>query len=170
MTNERLTMMWHPTQDKKIRNRSPICVKLWIESGVCLIDGTFLLPKMAWSKFEEHGVSGRRLEQTEPHKLDLLDICRIHPADTIDRTRHPFAVARKSFIIETQSESIMFEAQSIEECERIVYGLKLVIARLASLLMLRDVRAAEEFFGAAVSQVPGEAPEWSQTTQAQSDT
>jgi hypothetical protein len=29
---------------------------------------------------------------------------------------------------------------------------------LASLLMLRDIRAAEEFFGATVNNVPGEAP------------
>lgn len=54
----------------------------------------------------------------------------------------------------------MFEAQNSEERDRIVYGLKLVVARLASLLMLRDIRAADEFFGAANSSVPGEAPQW----------
>jgi hypothetical protein len=52
----------------------------------------------------------------------------------------------------------LFAAQSAGERDRIVYGLKLVIARLASLLMLRDIRAAEEFFGATVNNVPGEAP------------
>lgn len=160
MTNERLTLMLHPNQGKNEPNRSPICVKLWIESGVCLIDGTFILPKLSWVKYETAATAGRHVVQTEPQKLDLLDVCRIHTAETIDRYRNPFAVARKSFLIETQTQSFMFEAQTTEECERIVFALKLVIARLASLLMLRDVRAAEEFFGAFVATVPGEAPEW----------
>jgi len=49
----------------------------------------------------------------------------------------------------------LFETQSTEERNRIVYGYKLVIARLASLLMLRDPRAVEEFFGSASAMVPG---------------
>jgi hypothetical protein len=160
MTNERLTLIGHPTQRKGEPNRSPVCVKMWIESGVCLIDGTFILPKLSWAKYEGQSASSRRIKQTEPQKLELLDVCRIHTADIIDRRRHPFAVARRSFLIETQSEAFMFEAQTTEECDRIVFGLKLLIARLASLLMLRDGRAAEEFFGAVAANVPGEAPEW----------
>lgn len=159
--------MWHPTQEKKDSNKSPVCIKLWIESGVSLVDGTFLLPKLSWTKAvdldrNETSPSRRRLLPTEPMKLDLLDICRIRASETIDRRRHPFATARKSFSVETQSDIYLFEAQSQGECERIVYGLKLVVARLASLLMLRDIRAAEEFFGAVTTQVPGEAPDWAQ--------
>jgi hypothetical protein len=157
MTNERLTLMWHPTQNKDEPNRSPVCVKLWIEAGVYLIDGSFLLPKLTWVKAMDTG-SKQHLTKTEPKALDLLDICRIRAPSQIDRLCHPFADARKSFALETQTDWYMFEAQSHEERERIVYGLKLVIARLASLLMLRDIRAAEEFFGATANSVPGEAP------------
>ncbi|GKY97621.1 hypothetical protein MPSEU_000720500 [Mayamaea pseudoterrestris] len=163
MTNERLTLIGHPTQRSNEPSRSPACVKMWIESGVCLIDGTFILPKLSWMKYESQSATKRRTEQTDPQKLDLLDICRIHTADTIDRQRHPFAVARRSFLIETQSDTLVFEAQTPDECERIVFGMKLVIARLASLLMLRDGRAAEEFFGAISANVPGEAPEWTKS-------
>jgi hypothetical protein len=168
MINERLTLMWHPTQDKKDANRSPICVKMWIESGVSLVDGTFLLPKLSWTKsndadFDSSNASRRKILQTEPFKTDLLDICRIRTTEKIQRREHPFASPRKSFIVETQSDTFLFEAQSEQECERVVYGLKLSVARLASLLMLRDVRAAEEFFGQVNAQVPGEAPEWAKS-------
>lgn len=63
-------------------------------------------------------------------------------------------------MIETQKEVLLFESETTEERDRIVYGLKLVVARLASLLMLRDIRAADEFFGAVSNGVPGEAPVW----------
>jgi len=169
MTNERMTLIWHPTQRDKTANRSPLCVKVWIELGVCLLDGTFVLPKLSWTKVRdkngrEYAGPGRMIASKveEPHKVDLLDICRIHATQNIDRKRHPFADARKSFFVETQADAFLFEALTTAERDRIVYGLKLSIARLASLLMLRDVRAAEEFFGAVVPPVPGEAPDWTQ--------
>ena len=154
MTNDRMTLMWHPTQNTK-KLLPPICVKVWIESGVHLIDGSFLLPKLTWAR-----ASASRPTAESLHKLDLLDICRVRETDKVDRKLHPFADGRRGFTVETQSEVYMFQAQTVEERDRIVYGLKLVIARLASLLMLRDARAAEEFFGAISNGVPGEAPSW----------
>ena len=164
MNNERLTLMWNPTQSKTRQNLAPVCVKVWIESGVYLIDGTFLLPKLSWSKLYKGDKSSGNYPNerpTEPHSIDLLDICGIRATDKIDRRLHPFPDPRKSFVVETQTDIFLFESQSSEERDRIVYGLKLVIARLASLLMLRDVRAAEEFFGAMSNTVPGQAPRWS---------
>ena len=156
MNNERLTLMWHPTQTTNEPHRSPVCVKVWIEAGVYLSDGTFLLPKLTWSKASlDDPYKHQALE-----KLDLLDICRIRPIKIVNRSLHPFALTQKSFYIETPTDIFVFQAQSVEERDRIVYGLKLVIARLASLLMLRDIRAAEEFFGAIANMVPGEASAW----------
>lgn len=154
MNNERLALMWHPTQTEKDPNRAPVCVKVWIEAGVYLNDGTFLLPKLTWGN---HGATKEPMQ-----KVELLDICRICSLKSVDRKQHPFALANESFYIETQQEIIVFQAQSCEERDRIVYGLKLVVARLASFLMLRDVRAAEEFFGGHNDTVPGEAPIWAQ--------
>jgi hypothetical protein len=155
MMNERFTLMWHPTQNEEDSNLRPICAKVWIESGVYLSDGTFLLPKLTWSKASQEDDSQQTLE-----KLDLLDVCRICTTKKVNRHQHPFAVTQKSFFIETQRDLFVFQAQSTEERDRVVYGLKLVVARLASLLMLRDIRAAEEFFGAIANMVPGEAPAW----------
>jgi hypothetical protein len=166
MSNERLILMWHPTQTKSVPNRTPVCVKVWIESGVYLVDGTFLLPKLTWIKASEDKEceTERKYQQQKKalQKFDLLEVCRICPTGAIDRKCHPFASASKSFYIETGTDTFLMEAQSSEERDRIVYGLKLVIARLASLLMLRDMRAADEFFGAMISTVPGEAPTWAQ--------
>ena len=94
------------------------------------------------------------------NKVDLLDICRIRACDQVDRSVHPFANSRLSWYIETQKQVFLFESETTEERDRVVYGLKLVVARLASLLMLRDIRAADEFFGAVSNGVPGEAPVW----------
>jgi hypothetical protein len=196
MNNERLTLMWHPSQTSNNIRRSPQCVKVWIESGVYLNDGTFLLPKLTWSKVSSTAPSSgantiinnnrtagqpqHRYQQyihsgTTLEKLDLLDICRIYPLTTVNRIIHPFVLIQKSFCIETQSDKYIFQTQTIDERDRIVYGLKLVVARLASLLMLRDIRAAEEFFGTIITNhpqqhqhqhtgssntVPGNAPEW----------
>ena len=157
MRNETLTLMWHPTQSEEYPNRSPVCVNLWIESGVYLVDGSFLLPRLSWSVAYENDLGSKKLNvsKAEPDQIDLLDVCRIRVTEKIDRKLHPFPDPRKSFVIETQDEIYCFEAQTADERNRIVYGYKLVIARLASLLMLRDSRAVEEFFGSASAMVPG---------------
>jgi len=157
MRNERLTVIWHPTQTADCPNRPPQCVNLWIESGVYLVDGSFLLPRLSWNVASENDLGSNKLNvsKAEPDQVDLLDVCRIRIPEKIDRTLHPFPDARKSFVVEAQDDEFLFETQSTEERNRIVYGYKLVIARLASLLMLRDPRAVEEFFGSASAMVPG---------------
>ena len=115
---------------------------------------------MSWVKAFGHAREGVLSNSRDLQKVDLLDICRIRSCDKVDRSLHPFANGRLSWYIETQQDVFLFESETAEERNRIVYGLKLVVARLASLLMLRDIRAADEFFGAVSSGVPGEAPVW----------
>lgn len=169
--NESLTLLWHPDLRKddedEAKSRAPTCVKLWVESGVYLVDGTFLLPKLTWLPRDESNLRKRKLNASDKNlgSLDLLDICRVRECEWIDRTVHPFAHTERSFVIQTQDTVYLFEAQSKHERGRVVNGLKLVIARLASLLMLRDLRAVDEFFGG--NAVPGEAPAWARTERAQ---
>lgn len=162
MRNETFTLMWHPTQSKENPNRQPVCVNVWIESGVYLNDGSFVLPRLSWCPAYENNLDNKKLNvcKIDPEQIDLLDVCRIRVADKIDRQLHPFPDARKSFVVETQDEICLFEAQTPDDRDRIVYGYKLVIARLASLLMLRDSRAVEEFFGSVNAMVPGAEPQW----------
>jgi hypothetical protein len=158
--NEKLNLIWHPTQNNENNNMSPVCVKVWVESGVYLNDGSFLLPKLTWLPAHEKNLESRVLNVSNniPGSIELLDVCRVRECQSIDRNLHPFAHVDRSFIIQTQSGRYLFEAQSKQERGRVVNGLKLVIARLASLLMLKDLRAVDEFFGG--NTVPGEAPMW----------
>jgi hypothetical protein len=151
--------MWHPTQNNE-NNMPPVCVKVWVEHGVYLNDGSFLLPKLTWLPAHEKKLDSRMLNVSDnnPGCLELLDVCRVRECESIDRKLHPFARVDQSFVIQTQNGKYMFEAQSKQERGRIVNGLKLTIARLASLLMLKDLRAVDEFFGG--NAVPGEAPIW----------
>lgn len=160
--NEKMTLLWHPAQTKEQPNRVPFCSKVWIESGIYLIDGTFLLPKLTWVPISEDTIESKVLNITlsNPGTIDLLDVCRVRECTKVDRSVHPYANMDHSFIVQTQKEIQLFEAQSKQERTRIVNGLRLLIARLASLLMLRDVRAVDEFFGG--NSVPGEAPTWAQ--------
>ena len=162
MKNEKMTLVYHPTQTEESPNRTPVCVKVWIESGVYLIDGSFLIPKLTWIPMYEGNLHSKLLNvsRDSPNTMDLLDVCRLRECESVDRRLHPYARADRSFVIQTQDEMFLFEAQCAEERSRIVNGLKLVIARLASLLMLRDLRAVDEFFGGG--SVPGEAPAWAQ--------
>jgi hypothetical protein len=156
--------MWHPSQTEETHDLpTVVCVKLWVEAGVYLVDGTFLLPKLTWLPANEENLHARLLNTSgdAPGSLDLLDVCRVKECENIDRTIHPFANSNRSFEIITQNGKYLFETQSNQERGRIVNGLKLVIARLASLLMLRDLRAVDEFFGG--NSVPGEAPAWART-------
>ncbi|MCE2972337.1 MAG: hypothetical protein LW852_02720, partial [Sediminibacterium sp.] len=169
--NEKFILMWHPSQtDENNVLPTVICVKLWVEAGVYLGDGTFLLPKLTWLPVHENKLFARVLNVTEdsPGSLDLLDVCRVKECDAIDRNSYPFAHVDRSFVIQTQGRNHLFETQTTQERGRVVNGLKLVIARLASLLMLRDLRAVDEFFGGNHNSVPGEAPAWARAEKSES--
>lgn len=161
MTNGTMTLLWHPTQDEHNTNRSPICVKAWIELGSRLQD-SFVQPKLMWNAAYEHGLNRKTLNisRQRPEFLQLLDICRILDTHTrtIDRKLHPLANKNTSFVIETSSEIFLFEAKSVGERDHFVYGLKLVVARLASQLIVGDMQVYEEFYTPGGAQVPGEAP------------
>lgn len=142
MIHERMMLMHH------VPGRTPGCVRFWIEAGVHLIDDTYILPKLCWCPY---------LETSKLTKIDLLDVCRIRNLTSRSQATI-LADPRTSFMIETQKDSFVMEAPSEKDREKIVYGLKLTIARLASLLMVRDMRAVEEYFTSVNNMVPGQAP------------
>lgn len=153
-----LPLLWHPTPTKALPNRAPRCVTAWIERGTYLLTQAFIQPKFMWRSAQEKNLDSRRLNVASEtlERVDLLEISRVQDSPNIDRKRFPFANKRRSFVIETQTEVHLFEAQTEHDKKRIVFGLKLTISRLASLIMIRDTRAVDEFFEPVA--VPGEAP------------
>mmetsp|Transcript_37042 Transcript_37042/g.75561 ORF Transcript_37042/g.75561 Transcript_37042/m.75561 type:complete len:112 (-) Transcript_37042:12-347(-) len=96
----------------------------------------------------------------QPMQIALLDICRILETNRIDRSNHPFAKKKKSFVVESCDDIFLFEAGSEKERNEIVHGLKLCVARLASCLIVGDGQVYDQFFTDGIMSVPGEAPCW----------
>jgi hypothetical protein len=163
MESAQIPLLWHPMPTtQKQPNKSPPCVTAWIERGTYLLTESFVQPKWMWKPTQEMNLDTRRLNiaHKPPEREDLLEISRVQDSLEIDRQRYPFVHKRRSFTIVTRSEVHVFEAQSVRDKKRIVFGLKLTISRLASLIMTRDSRAVEEFFEPVHSHVPGKEPEW----------
>jgi hypothetical protein len=72
---------------------------------------------------------------------------RILKPETLDREEYPFAKMNCSlFILLSSNERFLFEASSPDERDWFVYGLKLVVARLASMVIVGDDQMFVEFF------------------------
>jgi hypothetical protein len=162
MKSEQIPLLWHPTPTEKQPNQSPQCVTAWIERGTYLLTESFVQPKWMWKPAQEMNLNTRWLNiaHKPPERVDLLEISRVQDSLEIDQQCYRFVHKKQSFTIETQSEVHVFEAQSVRDKKRIVFGLKLTISRLASLIMTRDSRAVEEFFEPVHLHVTGKELEW----------
>jgi hypothetical protein len=159
-----LTLLWHPNPGSS-NGTKPVCVDAWIERGTYLISMAYIQPKFMWKpSFESRLEKERKVNVavTRPEHMDLLEIARVQEEVVVDRKKHPLAQSKTCFTIETRKCTYLFQAQTVKEKKQIVYGLKLTVARLASLLMVRDMRAVHEFFEpvAGGGGVPGQAPDW----------
>ena len=159
LINENLTLVYHPSTAKESKTISPICVTAWIEMGSCL-KKQLIQPKFMWREAYSNCNNTNKQQYQNPNKkrhssytyqpptsIELLSIVRVLKPDTIDRTQHPFAKLSNSFTLHDSNDSVyLFEAQTTEECDRLVYGLKIVIARLASKIIIGDDNVFGEFF------------------------
>eukprot|EP00978_Attheya_sp_CCMP212_P033560 scaffold135859_cov63-Attheya_sp.AAC.3 len=161
ITNGHLTLLWHPTQSMEKNSLSPVCVKLWVELG-SRFGGTYVQPKLMWVPAHEGKLEKKQLNISEkmPEAVQLLDVCRVLAATEVDRDLYPLAYKARSFFVETISDVFLFEAESASERDRFVHGMKLVIARLASQLIVGDSQVYEEFFTPGGEYFPGEEPCW----------
>lgn len=86
---------------------------------------------------------------------DLLDISRVVAVDHVDRNTYPLAKQSCSFYIVTLDQKLMFEAQSDAEKNWIVNGLKLMVARLGSKLLVEDHSVFDEYFTIPLESLTG---------------
>ena len=158
-----LMLLWHPDSTTKCRQPRPSCVKAWMERGTYLISNkSFVHPKLMWKPRHEPNLRTNRKLNVNVETIDLLEVTKVYPASSVDRTVRPLANVSKCFVIETRNDvCFYFETETRDEQESLVLAFKLLVARLASLLLTRDVRAVEEFFEPVDAAVPGEAPQWS---------
>lgn len=154
----KVTLVWHRSNsDEKdgkeydqgvIKSKSPTLVEGWLEMGSRL-QSKVVHPKFMWRELYQPALIHRRLSKScrTPESIDLLSIVRILKPEGFNREEYPFAKTNCSFSIFTHSnERHVFEASSPEVRDWFAYGLKLVVARLASMIIVGDTQMFVEFF------------------------
>jgi hypothetical protein len=156
--NQTSTLVHHPTTTSSsgvTQPSSPVAVNGWLERGQRL--RTIIQPKWMWKPKPRDRVAGQNF-QISVKGIELLEITRIFKVERIDRNRYPLAKPRNCFIIKNlDNDEFCFEAKSFTERNRLVYSLKMVIARFGAQLIMADDRVYDEFF-ATTGSIPGEAP------------
>jgi hypothetical protein len=146
LMNEKLRLILHPSESKgSISTAAPQAVSVWIEHGR-RVRNELVSPKFVWKSLHK---SNQKVsyQRSEVSSVDILDIDRILPVEKLNRSSHPFAKTRHTFLMRSiHGETYMFEASSASERDRLVHSIKLMIARLGSMLVVQDDNVLEEFF------------------------
>jgi hypothetical protein len=141
-TNGRTTLTWHR------QTAHPISVVLHFEVGAHL-DNNVVQPKLIWSPNNEPDLKNRkvRVSCAEPESLELLSIIRVKKLSLADRKLYPFARLNSACCITaTDHKQYVFEADSTERRDWLMDSIKLVVARLASIIIVRDEEMLVDFF------------------------
>lgn len=146
-------LIWHPKKKMSdwsaFSNAPPRRVKAWFEMGSCL-KKKLLQPKFVWRSIDQTRFSSRqrRIQSIlNIETVDLLNIVRIVAPTNIDRQMHPFVRKDCAFIIATNDEDeALFETATKDERDKFVFAFKLMVARLASKIIVGDKDVFEEFF------------------------
>lgn len=175
LTTGNMLLLWHslppsalknmPTTTKSSKTLAktipPIRIKAWFEMGSCL-KSTLIQPKFIWrtnNTNDMHTSRRKRIQAIQaPEFVELLNIVRIMPltSSLIDRNIHPFAKADCCFklVPNDTSAEVIFEAATKDDRDRFVFAMKIVIARLASKIIVGDKDVFDEFFSTRPTQAP----------------
>jgi hypothetical protein len=162
MTTRRL-LVWH-RESKQASAEPPVVIHAWIEHGSQL-DSILVQPKFCWQEAYIKETQNKSVFKNSLtyHAVDLLDISKIMPIDdvVVDRERHPFVKRSSSFLVEAFGgfQEMIFEARDEAERDDIIEGLKLVVARLGSKIIVGDSTVLSEFFSPLGASVPGSIPD-----------
>ncbi|GFH45420.1 hypothetical protein CTEN210_01895 [Chaetoceros tenuissimus] len=153
LVNASFTFIYHPNKKlySKSRNKSshPIICRCWFEMGSCLRK-VLVQPNFSWRPLSPKTSSCRqdRINLIQaPMFVDLLNIVRLTEPTVLDRSQFPFAKIENCFMITTNSkEKFLFEAKNREEKRKFLFSTKIMIARLASKIIVGEKDVFDEFF------------------------
>lgn len=149
--NQTFTLIFHPNskrmpQSGRVPQGAPVGVHAWLERGQQLYDP--IQPKWMWRAKPGTGTGIQIVSG-----IELLDISRIWKLHKVDRTVYPLAKPRHCFVVKTiDKEEYCFEAKSTMELNRVVYSLKLVIARFGAKVLMADHSVYDEFFASTKAE------------------
>jgi hypothetical protein len=82
-----------------------------------------------------------------PKYIELLNIVRIVAPSQIDKETYPFVKKDCAFIVVTNTEEeTLFETATRDERDNFLFSFKLMVARLASKIIVGDKDVFDEFF------------------------
>jgi hypothetical protein len=150
-TNTKIPLIWHRrTHGEAVKRKAPLSVSCAFEVGAHL-DTLVVQPKFTWSPTYEPHLPRRKIQLsgTEPDSIELLSIIRVVKPTHLNRNLYPFARLDRTCCITTNDEDfpyLVFEAPSARERDWLVNALKMIVARLASIIIVRDEAMLLEFF------------------------
>jgi hypothetical protein len=116
--------------------------------GSCL-KSSLIQPKFVWRAAIKPSKKRSLRSIQKPQSVELLNIVRIlSPSNTsVDRNIYPFVKTKNAFVLVTSTkEEYLFEAQNEEEKDKFVFCMKIMVARLASKIIVGDRDVFNEFF------------------------
>jgi len=147
----KISLVWHPRGRKSNREfeaLSPVSVTGSFENGVRL-PATIVQPKFIWAETcrPESKQHSWRSTCLVPNSMEILSMVRIIKPKNLNRLHYPFAKTNLAFLITCHDgKSHLFEARSSRERDIFVFGLKLLVARLASKILVGDESVFTEFY------------------------
>ena len=152
LVHDTMTLVLHPDAPELAAKTSsaPSGQRVWVELG-SRIQGQIIQPKLVWRTAHQKSKgkkSGPPNADEPTTSIDILDISRVRELSDAERKDgYPLAKRSRSFAIVTADHlTYVFEAKDKHEKDRIVLGLKLLVARLASLIIVGDERLFVDFF------------------------
>mmetsp|Transcript_54375 Transcript_54375/g.131979 ORF Transcript_54375/g.131979 Transcript_54375/m.131979 type:complete len:1235 (+) Transcript_54375:429-4133(+) len=136
---------------ERTKTLPPLAVQGVFEVGAHL-ETAVVQPKFTWSPILQHDMHDQRklvLSQSAPHSVELLSIIRVNKPAYLDRTKYPFCRLDRTLCITTNDSDhpfVVLEASSPSERDRLVTAVKLIVARLASIIIVRNEEMLLEFF------------------------
>lgn len=160
--NQTTTLVQHPYSDSCNPGTNgilprPIAVEAWLERGQHLAFA-LIQPKWMWKAKPRETKGLTNFQNLNLQGIELLDITRILKMEDVEGGNQAFARPSHCFIIRSiHNEEFCFEAKSEQDRNRLVYSLKIVIARCGAKVLVGDPDVYWEFFS-TIEGPPGGLP------------
>lgn len=111
------------------------------------LDHKVVQPKLTWNPSNKQ--QPKKQSQAESNWVELLSIIRVIVPQKLNRELYPFARTDRTLCIvanDNRNPYLVFEAESKEQRDWLVTALKMTVARLASIIIIKDESMLLEFF------------------------
>lgn len=127
--------------------RAPLAVAATFEVGTHL-DQKVVQPKLSWTAVNKNK-DQKKMSQVDSDWIELLSIIRVITPQKLNRKYYPFARTDRTLCIvanDDRNPYLVFEAESSSQRDWLVTALKMTVARLASIIIVKDESMLMEFF------------------------